>query len=278
MTAIIGFSGRQVSGKSTSSNFLLGYALKSKNIVQGGFKILPSGQLWITDIFGDTAHEGVFDVYRPGKAMKDFLAAHLDKYFKIYSFADVLKQQVCIKLLGLSHQGVYGSDEDKSQLCHLRWENLPYIVTDEEYYNKLLKVKRPEGVLLGLKYHAAGPMTNREVMEETGTGYFRYLYTDSHAKATINQIHEDRPEIAIICDVRGQNEVSEIHNEGGKVIRLTRNPNNKQSTIETQLDEDKYDWSNFDFVIDNKEMELSDLCKSVYGIVSDLKLGIIDGN
>ena len=242
MTAIIALSGRQQSGKSTAANFLLGCALQSKDIVRGGFKILPTGQLYITDIFGDASYEGIFDVYRPGKAMREFLATHLDKYFKIYSFADVLKQQICIKLLGLSHQGVYGTDEDKNKLTHLRWEDLPYIITDEATYKKIIKVKNDYPY--HIKYHAPGFMTNREVMEEVGTGFFRTFYSPCHADATLIQIHQDSPDVAVICDTRGINEVEKIHQEGGKVIRMTRNPNNKQTNIESQLDEANYNWDN----------------------------------
>jgi len=39
---------------------------------------------------------------------------------KTYSFADPLKRNICIDLLGLTEQQCYGSDEDKNSLTNIR--------------------------------------------------------------------------------------------------------------------------------------------------------------
>ena len=53
---------------------------------------------------------------------------------KIYSFADALKEKVCIDVMGLSKEQCYGTDEQKNTLTGYRWENLPQEI---KYNNKL---------------------------------------------------------------------------------------------------------------------------------------------
>jgi hypothetical protein len=67
----------------------------------------------------------------------------------------------------------------------------------------------------------------------------------------------DRPRIALVTDCRFSNEVAGIQELGGKVIRLTRvvYPEDNHES-ETALDPENYDWRNFDYILDNQNLDL----------------------
>lgn len=143
---------------------------------------------------------------------------------KIYNFADLLKNEICINILGMSHNQCYGSDEDKNSITDLELD--------------------------GVK------LTAREVMQFIGTDVFRKMKRDVWANATIQKIKTESPDIAIIADCRFPNEVEVIKKAGGHVIKLTRNPFNSDHESETALDYHKYDHTNFDFILNNNIMTI----------------------
>lgn len=143
---------------------------------------------------------------------------------KIYNFADPLKQDVCINILGLTKDQCYGTDDQKNELVDCYWDNKQ--------------------------------LTAREVMQIVGTDMFRTMQRNVWSAATIRRIHKDNPPIAIIADCRFPNEVEAIKEVGGLVIKLTRNPYNSDHSSETALDPDRYDPSIFDLVINNTEMSI----------------------
>lgn len=146
------------------------------------------------------------------------------KKVKIYNFADPLKQDICMNILGMSYEQCYGSDEDKNTITDIEWEN------------KLL--------------------TAREVMQFVGTDIFRKMKNNVWAGATINKIKNESPDLAIIADCRFPNEVKAVKDAGGIVIRLTRNPFNSDHSSETALDFKNYDYRNFDLVLVNHRMSI----------------------
>jgi hypothetical protein len=166
------------------------------------------------------------------------LGLTLNKSVKLYAFADRLKKDICIDILGLSENQCYGSDDQKNTTTNINWN--------------------------GKK------LTAREVMEIVGTDIFRALKVDVWTSSTINLINREKPDIAIITDVRFPDEVDAIKNIGGKVVRLTRNPFNADNFIENSLDPDKYDWSNFDHVIDNSNLTKEQKDNILYNIFADL--------
>ena len=143
---------------------------------------------------------------------------------KIYNFADPLKQDICMNILGLSYNQCYGDDIDKNTETDVWWDG-----------------KR---------------LTAREVMQFVGTDIFRKMKNDVWAGATIKKIHTDKPSLAIIADCRFPNEVETVKNAGGIVIKLTRNLYHSDHSSEVALDPDRYDPSNFDLVIDNQNMSI----------------------
>lgn len=154
---------------------------------------------------------------------------------KIYSFADPLKQNICIDILGLTHNQCYGHDDDKNSLTDILWENIPGYI----------------GLL-------AGRMTAREVMEIIGTGVFRKIKNDVWVQATLRSIEKDNLSIAIIADCRFPNEVNYIRNINGNIIRLTKDLFKSNAEAERALDPDNYDWSNFTAIIDNQNLTIYD--------------------
>ena len=145
---------------------------------------------------------------------------------KLYNFADPLKQDVCINILGLTHNQCYGTDEEKNQPTDLVW-------------NKQR-------------------LSAREVMQFVGTDIFRKMKPNVWAEATVAKIKIENHDYAVIADCRFPNEVEAIKNAGGTVIKLTRNPHNSDHISETALDQTNYNPSNFDYVLDNVNLSIDD--------------------
>lgn len=143
---------------------------------------------------------------------------------RIYNFADPLKQ-LCIDILGLSHQQCYGSDTDKNELVDCYWDNKQ--------------------------------LSAREVLQLVGTDMFRSLKNNVWSEATIRRIKNDNCDLAIIADCRFPNEVEAIKKAGGLVVKLNRNPFSSDHSSETALDANNYDQNNFDLVLSNGHMSIS---------------------
>jgi hypothetical protein len=141
---------------------------------------------------------------------------------KIYSFADPLKQDICINILGMTHTQCYGSDDDKNTLTNLVWNG-------EE-------------------------LTARRAMEVIGTNIFRQIKTQVWVEATLNKIAREQFDLAIIVDCRFPNESDAILDSGGYVIRLDLNPFNSDSDSEKALDPEYYDWSKFSHIVHNSSL------------------------
>ena len=94
-------------------------------------------------------------------------------------------------------------------------------------------------------------MTAREFMQFFGTNIMRRVYDEIWTSNTIKRINAEQTELAIISDVRFPNEVEAITNEGGVVIKLTRNPFKDKHASETALDKNNFDQSKFTHVVNN---------------------------
>lgn len=244
---ILGISGKKQSGKTTSGNFILSIFIANLGISKK-VHINSKGEIVVSDLFSNVSYAGVLDLNKPNN---DYLIQKtiktLDPYVKLYSFADPLKKDICINILGLTWDQCYGTDEDKNSLTLLKWDDMPG-------YNGELK----------------GNMTAREVMEYIGTGIFRKIKINSWVDGTINSILKDKTKLAIITDCRFPNEVEAIKKQNGKVIRLSRSKFNSDSESELVLDEKNYDWSKFDFIVRNDDMEIYDQCMQIQQILQTL--------
>lgn len=238
---ILGISGRKQSGKSTIGNFILSLYLAKLGYCEKIY-MDEDGQLLISDILGDTRHEGVFDIRKLADTYNDprFIQAmnKLNSKVKIYNFADILKTDICINMLGLTYDQCYGTDDNKNEMTNIVWDDKK--------------------------------LSARDVMQVVGTDIFRKLDTNVWVRSTINKIIRDKPDLAVITDCRFPNEVDSIKQSGGKVIRLTRNPFQSDHLSETVLDKDNYDWSNFDYVVENSDVSLLDQFTQIKKLLEEI--------
>jgi len=238
---ILGISGRKQSGKSTIGNFILSLYLAKLGYCEKIY-MDEDGQLLISDILGDTRYEGVFDIRKLADTYNDprFIQAmnKLNSKVKIYNFADILKTDICINMLGLTYDQCYGTDDNKNEMTKIVWNDKK--------------------------------LSARDVMQVVGTDIFRKLDTNVWVRSTINKIIRDKPDLAVITDCRFPNEVDSIKQSGGKVIRLTRNPFQSDHLSETVLDKDNYDWSNFDYVVENSDITLLDQFTQIKKLLEEI--------
>lgn len=198
MTQIIAFAGNKQSGKTTSCNFMLALKLVELGIATNA-RINTSGLIEVSDIGGENPFNSDFFVLTD-QMLNDLYDQGLSNYIKMYAFADPLKD-ICVSLLGLTKNQVFGSDEEKNSLTNISWEDMPG--------NKKRK----------------GKMTAREVMQFVGTDIFRKMKNDIWIESILNRIKADSPEIAVISDVRFLNETEALLDVNAYIVALTRNMN-----------------------------------------------------
>ncbi len=176
---------------------------------------------------------------------------------KIYTFAYALKNFVR-DVFGVPHEQVWGTNEQKDMLTHLKWENLP---TTHAYIEQLKAT-------MSNKHDVY--MTGREVLQVWGTDICRHFYGDCWAFSTLAQIYKENPAYALISDARFPNELDIMKLTGvcekfrdkisvePIVIRLLRNPLNKKHKSETALD--NYNFSTFKnhYLINNVNMTIDE--------------------
>jgi hypothetical protein len=257
MTTIVAISGKKQAGKTTLANFLHGYELVRKGIIQE-FRISEEGKLVVNCVSEDSNGQpveslGILDLNSTSSEFYDYAEQMIWPHIKLYNFADSLKE-ICIGLFDIPSECVYGTDEQKNQIQeHLRWENMPGVIEPEQ---------------IGLTTHKSGPMTAREFMQFLGTDIMRRMYEPIWTKNCIKRIYSDNPEIAIIADCRFPNEADAIIQEDGLIIRLTRNIYECDHKSETALDS----YSKFSSVLDNKNLSINESCEEFLKIA--IQLGI----
>ena len=238
MTKIIGIAGKKQSGKNTVANILHGLALTENGMIMD-FNIGSNGQLLV-----QTTNEkneqgwGEFDITRKDHAFVEYAEHNMWPFIKMYSFADTLKW-LCKEFFNIPSEQLFGTNEEKNkEVPHLLWENMPIHPSDINTFKVMAKNSSPT-------------MTTREFMQFFGTNIMRRIYNDIWTSNTIKRISAEKTELAIISDVRFPNEVEAITNEGGVVIKLTRNPFKDKHASETALDKKNFDQSKFTHVINN---------------------------
>lgn len=234
---IIGIAGRKQSGKNTVANYINGNILLSREMVKD-FYIDENGKLIVqtSDNDGNVGF-GEFDVTRKDSDFVEYAHKELWPYIKVYHFADALKE-MSINLFGLNTNHVYGGDKEKNEQTHLLWENMP---------------ECPSG--------SSGNMTVREFLQHFGTNLVRRIHNNAWVNLTMNKINYEQSEIAIIPDVRFPNEVKAIKDNGGVVIRLTRDLHHSAHDSEIALDKENFDWDMFDLILDNDDLSIEQLCE-----------------
>jgi hypothetical protein len=170
---------------------------------------------------------------------------------KIYHFADPLKE-LAINYLGCPAEWVYGSQEDKeNKVEHLLWSNFPAT----EFPDDNTKA-----------------MSVREVLQFYATEIFRRQDPEIWVRMLKNRILEERPDIAIVADMRFPNEVDGIHDLGGKTVYLTRAvPPLSNHESETALLPANFNWTNFSYVLDNNHLDILETERKLVEILREWK-------
>jgi hypothetical protein len=246
MTQIIAFAGKKQSGKNTACNFIL--ALKIAELgISKSTRLSKKGEIEITDILNECIDGKAWFPFRPPYVdVANLFDNELGKFIKVYAFADKLKR-LSVELLGLKEEWVFGTDEQKNTPTHITWDQIPN----------------------NIESSSNGPMTAREVLQFVGTDMFRGLDPSIWINACMRQIEQESPEIALISDVRFENEVHAIQDKGGFVIGLKRNPYKEadQHASETHI-EKCLDICNL--VIDNTNISIPEQNKQIYFAIKDL--------
>jgi hypothetical protein len=227
ITKIIAFSGKKQSGKNTCANFIYSTFLAKLKIAKK-ININNNGQIQVSDLLNKLEYAGIFDptLHKADDFIINQVFQKLDPHIKLYSFADALKTDICINILGMSYEQCYGTDKDKNQIVDCCWPD------------------------------TGNPMTAREVMQYVGTDIFRKMKSDVWTSTLIRKIQIDNPSIAIITDCRFPNEVQCIQQNNGIVVRLVRDIYNSNHISETILDNNNYDWNNFNYIIHNENLDI----------------------
>ena len=192
-----------------------------------------------------------------------------EKSCKIYSFADALKEKVCMDALGLSYKQCYGTDEEKNSLTIYKWENIPHRI---RYDNKLGCEYAPNGEVCK-HILPEGQMTAREVMQIAGTDIFRKYFDDSiWVNATFRAIEKENFDFALISDVRFPSEVEGVAKKNGIIFRLLRDV--CESDIhESEIALDNYDWKSLGGkvrLIDNRNMSINEQNEEANKLMKDI--------
>ena len=152
---------------------------------------------------------------------------------------------MAIDVLGLKEEWVFGTDKQKNTLTDIKWEDMPGSATKK------------------------GRMTAREVLQVVGTDFFRSIYKNVWVDSCLRQIKDDDSELALISDVRFENEILAIQKAGGFVIGLKRNPSKKkdkhpsETAIEKCIDL-------CDATIDNQSLTIPQQNEQIYLTIKHL--------
>ena len=238
-TRLLAFAGNKQSGKTTCSNFLHGYQLRSHNIINS-FNITDRGELVVGTDFINSGGEkeqghAILDVKRIDLDFAEWAAYNMWPYVKSYSFADPLKN-IAIELFGIKEEQVFGTDIQKNTKTHLKWEDMP-----QSRASKRKPAKR-------------GKMTAREFLQFFGTEICRKIDEEVWVSRLIKDVTNEGSLLALVDDCRFPNEAESIQNAGGKVVQLTRS-NYKDSHKSENAFPKGYE---FDAVIDNQNMSIQE--------------------
>lgn len=244
MTQIIGFAGKKQSGKNTACNFILASKIAELGVSRYT-RLNIEGEIEVTDILGESIEGQEWFEFKPPHVDVDNLFNNeLGKFVKMYSFAEKLKR-MAIDVLGLKEESVFGTDKQKNALTDIKWEDMPGSIK-----------KR-------------GLMTAREVLQVVGTDFFRSIYKNVWVDSCLRQIEEDGSELALISDVRFENEIVAIQKAGGFVIGLKRNPSKKKDKHPSETAIEKC-INLCDAVINNQPLTIPQQNEKIYLAIKNL--------
>lgn len=250
---LLGISGKRHSGKSSIGRFVLATVMESlrdndNNPVIDFARISETGDLVLPALLEDgTVVEGVADLYSQDGDFQAYMHDNFYGHCMLFSYADSIKKY-CYDVLGLDYDILNGASADRDTPTIYTWDKSGF--------------KPPKGVA------KTEFMTYRDCLKAAGE-FWRRFDDGCWVRSTFNSIDIFQPELAIITDVRRPNELREIKRRGGKVIRLLRQTYDDNDPTETDLDAGNFDQNEFDAIVANQQMTLSETCETVFNIVKE---------
>jgi hypothetical protein len=245
MTQIIGFTGKKCAGKDTACNFILAVKLAELGVCKRA-RLGKDGAVEVTDILGEKVSDKEWLPFAPPHVDTDALFDdRLGDSIRIYSFAKKLKE-FSIDLFNLDPKLVFGTDKDKNKKTNLLWQNMPTVTSKK------------------------GKMSIREVLQYVGTDILRKMSNDIWVDNCLREISNGSPEVALISDVRFENEVVAIQGASGYVVGLTRHSNSDDTHDSETSVEKCLELS--DAIIDNEELTIPEQNEQIYNTTKHLDI------
>lgn len=168
------------------------------------------------------------------KMILDLMEAQ-GKRVVITAFAEPLKR-MCVEVLGLANEGVYGTDEQKNAQSHILWDGFDMDIRLKYSIVEWVETQNADGTYNCKPIPRSGTMSNREVLQVMGTDIFRAIYNDVWAKAPFNRTWMGA-DVVVFTDCRFPNEKLATEEAEGVIIRLERNTGLSDNHLsETALD------------------------------------------
>lgn len=198
----------------------------------------------------------------------EFLSHLLD--VQVFAFADPLKK-MCVDILGLRPEQVFGTDEQKNSLTSYRWEDLPhYELLLDAWYTESYQLTGLIGVTEKFnKMVKTGFMTAREILQEVGTGIFRRMNEKVWVEATERAMAKSPRKFKLIGDMRFPGEAEMVKKNGGLHIRLTRDIYAGKDVHESET---ALDGHPCDILLDNASLTAEETLVMLVNELSDRKV------
>lgn len=255
MSNIIALCGKKQSGKSSTAKFLCAHEMLRLGIIQN-LVCYDDGDCGTTNPDGQNI---VIDFYSQDTQTMSFLADNLDPTISCFSFAKRLKYAMKL-IFNIPINIMYGTDEQKNSLSNVRLK---------DFYGKM---EINEIKQMKTKMNADDFLTVRQVMQLFGTNVCRGIYDRCWIDGLLTDIADSNTALAIVDDCRFANEVKMLKEAGAICIKLARNPFEDSHASETSLD--SVPDSDFDLVIDNRNMTLQDKNDAIVKFL--MSKGLID--
>lgn len=250
---LIGIAGAKNAGKDSAAKLITGMVLQKVGMITD-YDMTADGELIIYQQISQNGvskrETSIFPLNRRDEAFVSYLHEAIWPHVKIYHFADPLKYLVS-NMFGLDIDVLFGNQEAKESPSSILWERMIDVLPKK-------KMKK--------KVNLSSFMTHREVLQHTAD-ILLHVNPDCFINYCIQQIQSEQSPISIIADVRTEHEVDAIKNVGGKVILLTKRPDDGD-THHIENDLLHVDRAKFDIVLDNQNMSIGE--KNVK-LVNELK-------
>lgn len=236
---IVAFCGKKQSGKSSTAKFVCGNEMIRIGLIDN-LTVQEDGDV------GSTLSNGsqvVFDFDTKSSEAIDFYSRSVWPTVRKFSFADNLKFATH-KIFGIPLQLLYGSDEDKNSITHIKLSDL-YGLISINILNNLKKTMSADDFL-----------SVRQILQLFGTNICRKMDDKCWVRGLISDVQSYGSELSLIDDCRFKNEVYSLREIGATLILFKKSLGNDSHISEKDLDD--IDESVFDLVVDNSNMSLLD--------------------